>query len=98
MTELTRMEAKIVTGDGNAEAIISKLTALGFELEVIDWFDDDATTIVAVKLTEVNGQDYFLYVDGIVAPLGGTLMHVDIVPGPELVQAPGTVRRRMGYV
>jgi hypothetical protein len=89
---LHRMEAEIVTDD--PDPMVTKLTELGFEIEVIVWPDDDGSTIVATKLTELDDEFAFYYaVDAIVDPLGG-LMGAGLVWKPSLVREPGLVKRR----
>jgi hypothetical protein len=62
---MRRMEAEVVTGC-DAEPIIRMLTELRFELEVIVWPDDDGTTVVATKLTDLEEVAFFHHVREIV--------------------------------
>ena len=90
---LHRMEAEIVTDD--PDPMVTKLTELGFEIEVIVWPDDEGSTVVATKLTELDDEFAFYdAVNAIVDPLGGTLMEAGLVWKPSLVREPGLVKRR----
>jgi hypothetical protein len=66
------MEAEIFTEDPEP------LIGLGYELEVIDWLDDDGTTIVATTLTELEEIAFFHHVAAIVGPLEGTVLEAGL--------------------
>ena len=93
---MRRMEAEVVTGC-DAEPIIRMLTELRFELEVIVWPDNDGTTVVATKLTDLDEFGFFYYVQEIVETVDpeAFLMEASVVwEEPALIQKPGVVKRR----
>jgi hypothetical protein len=92
---LRRMGAEIFTEDPGP--LIETLIGLGYELEVIDWPDDDGTTIVATTLTELEEIAFFHHVAAIVGPREGTVLEAWLVWKPGSIPKPGLAKRRRAH-
>jgi len=96
---LARMDAELVA-NGDVDALIAKLTELGFSLEVIHWAEKDVgTTIVAAIFTELDVDGFFELIEGILAPFNAIdpnnifLYEAGMVQRPSRLGAPGVVKR-----